>query len=125
MRICPSCGSEKIQADRTNILAMLGMDRGYSCPDCGYSGRLFLDIEEDRLDEAREFLKERDQEEFKKQVMDLELGLNRGKFLFGVAFLVMGVPLLTMPVGLNFAIGILSIVIGLTLVVTELKKIND
>ncbi len=126
MRICPSCGSENIRADRTNILAMLGMDRGYTCPECGYSGRLFLDIDDDKLEEAKEFLEERNTDEFKEKIMDYELGFNRGKFAFGMAFLLMGLPLVfLMPVGLNFFIGILSTFIGLVLVHGEAKKLGS
>lgn len=128
MRICPACGSEDIEADRTNILAMLGMDRGYSCPECGYSGRLFLDIDGEKLEEAKEFLQERDAEDFKKKMMDHELGFNRGKLAFGVAFLVLGFPLITlMPFGLNlnFFIGVLSVIIGLVLVQGETKKLTS
>lgn len=126
MRICPSCGSEDIRTDRTNILAMLGMDRGYTCPDCGYSGRLFLDIDGEKLEEAKDFLEERNTEEFKEKVMGYELDFNKGKFVFGIAFLLMGVPLIfLMPLGLNFFIGALSTFIGLALVYGEAKKLSS
>ncbi len=126
MRICPSCGSEKIETDRANFLALLGMERGYSCPECGYKGRLFLNIDGDRLDDAKEFLEERDSDEFKDMLMDQELGFNKGKLAFGLAFFLMGVPLIVlMPMGLNFFVGVLSTFIGLVLVHGEVKKLNS
>jgi len=125
MKICPSCGSEEIQTDRSNMLAMLGFDRGYKCPDCGYQGRLFLEIEEDMKDEAKEFLEERDDEDFRNKLMQQENDLNRGKLAFGVGFLILGLPLLTlMSLELNFFIGVLSAVIGLALIKGEAEKLN-
>ncbi|MFP4116890.1 MAG: hypothetical protein ACLFQ8_01145 [Candidatus Aenigmatarchaeota archaeon] len=126
MRICPSCGSEKIRTDRGNFLALIGMDRGYACTECGYKGSFFLDIEEEKLEEAKEFLQERDTEEFKEKMMNAELGFNKGKIVFGLAFFLMGIPLiLFMPLGLNFFIGVLSIFIGLALIHGEAKKLNS
>ncbi|GEM_PF-2201116 len=125
MRICPVCGSEKIETDRTNFLALIGMERGYVCPDCEYRGRLFLDIDQDRLDEAREFLEDRDIEDFRDSIMDQEMGFNKGKIAFGIAFLFMGISLLIfMPIGVNFFIGVLSAFIGLALLHGESKKLN-
>lgn len=126
MRICPACGSERIKTDSSNVLAMLGMDRGYSCPKCGYKGRLFLDIDGERLEEAKEFLQEKNTEEFKEDVMGYEPDFNRGKLGFGVAFLIFGIPLLIlMPLGFNFFIGVLSIFIGLILIEKEVKKLRS
>ncbi len=126
MKICPSCGSEKIKTDRANFLALIGMERGYSCTECGYTGRFFLDIDGEKLDEAKEFLEERDTEEFKEEIMEMELGFNKGKLAFGLAFFLMGIPLiLLMPLGLNFFIGVLSTFIGLALIHGEAKKLNS
>ncbi|MFP4115751.1 MAG: hypothetical protein ACLFTQ_00895 [Candidatus Aenigmatarchaeota archaeon] len=126
MKICPSCGSEEIRTDRTNFLALLGLDRGYSCPDCGYEGRLFLEIDEEMEDEAKEFFEERDTEDFKKELMDREMDFSRGRFLFGVVFLLLGTPLIVlMSLGLNFFIGVISVLIGLALLHSEAKKFRS
>lgn len=122
MKICPRCGSEKIKRNKGNWLGFLGLEPSYTCENCDYTGKIFLEIDRDKLDEAKETIQENAPLNLESEI---KRKFNKTRAIVGIIFLLMGIPLLVYsPLGGNFFIGAVSSFIGVALLHTELKKMN-
>lgn len=120
MKICPRCGSEKIRRDKSDWLGFLGFQQSYTCGECDYSGKLFLEIDRERLQEAKETLKN-------VGVPDLDSAttehFNPVKFTVGIVLIFLGIPpLIYSAIPGDFLIGIISAFFGIALMRNELVK---
>lgn len=120
MGICPKCGSEKIHQDTRDFLGFLGGGPNYVCEECGYKGKLVLEVDSELQEDAKETLEDKDLPEFQEQP-----DFSKTKFVIGAIFLLMGIPLLIYsPLGGNFLVGALSAFIGILILHQEYKKRN-
>lgn len=120
VKICPECASRDIKMDRNNWLGFIGMNPTYTCNECGYSGSIALEIDEDKADDAKEALENSD-EEITREV-GAENEINKVKLLTGFLFLLMGAPLLYAPLTSDFVIGVITSFFGVSLIHMELRK---
>ncbi|MFB6215769.1 MAG: hypothetical protein ABEJ72_02195 [Candidatus Aenigmatarchaeota archaeon] len=120
VKICPECASREIEMDRRNWLGFIGQNPTYNCKECGYSGSIVLEIDEDKADDAKKALD--DSEEVVPEKKEIDMEINRVKLITGFVFLLMGVPLLYAPLTSDFIIGIITSFFGVSLVHMELRK---
>ncbi|MFP4045689.1 MAG: hypothetical protein ACLFS3_01375 [Candidatus Aenigmatarchaeota archaeon] len=121
IKICPRCASKKIHREKGDWLRFLGNRPSYECEDCGYRGSLILEIDEDRIDDAKEAVENFEGDMDSPMPSDVEV--NRIKLFLGIVFLLLGMPLVfysSLPGDLF--IGAASFFVGLALLRGELKK---
>lgn len=107
-RVCPNCGSTDISIDRTELMSWFGLETSYRCDSCDYSG-IFPEVDNDDVDEQRTAIKKRGR--LKDTVADA--GPTRGRILFGIMFLILGIPSAMYATwGAGKLAGLLSIAIG-------------
>lgn len=125
IRVCPNCGSDDVSVDRTGMAAKLGLDHGYECGRCGYSGKLFPLVDKDKADDHREALREEKSFDEMEAYEPPELEARKSRFLMGLVMLALGLG--SLPVAmrtLTGAIGALLIPIGLSVMYREVKKVR-
>lgn len=122
VRICPRCASTRIGRDRNNWLGFIGANPTYSCGECGYTGTVVLEVDEDRAEEAKETVKKSDGALEIKKKDGKDKDINKVKLAAGILFLVMGAPLLYTPISSDFVLGIITSFFGVSLIHMELRK---
>lgn len=120
MKVCPNCGSENLKKSKGDILGFLGGTSKHFCKECGYEGRIFLEIDPERLKEAKETLQDKDTPD-----LDTRETFDKVRFVVGIVFLILGIPpLVYAPLGGSFLVGAVSAIIGLLLFHREIKKLD-
>jgi predicted RNA-binding Zn-ribbon protein involved in translation (DUF1610 family) len=57
-KICPKCGSTNITTEFNNAAKIsYGAPLDYTCDDCGFSSKVFLEITEEEITNFRESIK--------------------------------------------------------------------
>ncbi len=123
IRVCPNCGSEDVAVDRTGMAAKLGLDYGYKCGRCGFSGKLFPMIDADEVEDHREALREEKDFEEMDDYVAPDPEVSSGRFMMGLVMLVLGLG--SLPVAmrtLTGAIGALLVPIGLSVMYREVTN---
>lgn len=64
VRVCPNCGSTDVSRDKVGVAAMMGLDFGYRCGNCGYASKLMPEIEPDELEEFQEEFEKENPEQY-------------------------------------------------------------
>lgn len=118
IRVCPNCGSERVERDKQDIISSLGLDVQYRCAECGYAGKLFPEVPEENIDEYLEEVEEREPAEIESGV-----GFNRSRLLMGALLLLLGAGSLPLArVSLHGVIGALLIPVGAQMIYKEYRR---
>lgn len=117
-RVCPNCGSTDIGHDSVNVLSRLSLDESRSCADCGYTG-IFPEIEAEELERFREEVVD----DAEPVAATAEQPFNRGRFLIGLAMLVLGLTASTYSTwGNGLLAGLLSLAVGAAIVFEQIAR---
>lgn len=107
-RVCPNCGATDITIDRSDIMSWFGLETSYRCESCGYTG-IIPEVDNDDVGDQKLAIKERGK--LKDTLVDS--GPTRGRILFGIMFLILGIPSATFATwGAGKLAGLLSLAIG-------------
>ncbi|MCJ7450254.1 MAG: hypothetical protein MUP58_00765 [Candidatus Nanohaloarchaeota archaeon QJJ-9] len=116
-KVCPNCGSENIQ-NNSSLISAVGLDYRYECQECGYEGKLFPEVEKERLGEYQESLEPEDS-----AVKIREKKPKKSRILLGAGITVLSLGSLAYalkdPQGIW---GALLIIPGIKLVYEEFEK---
>jgi predicted RNA-binding Zn-ribbon protein involved in translation (DUF1610 family) len=119
-RVCPNCGGTDISIDRSDMLSWFGLDSSYRCASCDYTG-LFPEVAKEDVTDQQMAIKQRGTLED----VDTETGPTRGRILFGVMFLLLGIPSATFASwGTGKLAGLLSLAIGAAIMFEYVSSLN-
>lgn len=122
VKICPQCASKEIHRKKGDWLRFLGNRPSYECENCDYQGSLILEVEKDRLDDAKEAI-DNFEGEVSSSPSPSNAEVNKTKFFLGLVFIFLGlVPIFYRTLPGDFFVGIASFFIGLAILRSEIRK---
>jgi len=118
IRVCPNCGSERVERDRQDIISSLGLDVQYRCAACGYAGKLFPEVPEENIEEYLEEVEDHEAAEVQQYT-----GFDRSRLVMGAMLLLLGAGSLPLArVSLHGVIGALLIPVGAQMIYKEYRR---
>ncbi|MDY6789192.1 MAG: hypothetical protein SVV03_04490, partial [Candidatus Nanohaloarchaea archaeon] len=120
---CPRCGSEDLERDGSSFISYMGFDRKYLCSDCGYNGRIALEMDEGEVEEFKKALEEEDIDISKQEQNTPDKSYSWKRMFGGLLTFMLGLGALPLALrSIEGAIGSLLIFVGAGIMYREWKK---
>ncbi|MCJ7429325.1 MAG: TFIIB-type zinc ribbon-containing protein [Candidatus Nanohaloarchaeota archaeon QJJ-5] len=104
VKVCPNCGSSDVSRDSVGVAAMMGLDYGYRCGNCGYAAKVMPEVDPDELESFQEEFEEKNPDDFlDADTKTPEAPDGPGMFV-GIMFVLLGLG--SVPIAFDASIGI-------------------
>lgn len=106
VKVCPNCGSTDVSRDSIGVAAMMGLDFGYRCGNCGYSSKLMPEVDPDELEEFQEEFEAENPEDYLDPEASTPDRTDGPGMLVGMFFVVLGLG--SVPIAFQSSIGLVG-----------------
>lgn len=124
VKVCPNCGSTDVSVDRSDVIAVMGLDYGYKCGNCGFSSKLFPEVPVEKMEEYQQELEKQNPETYLNTEYERAGdGFSAGRALMGAVFILLGLGSLPMASqSIQGLLGAFLIPAGIYMLYREWKK---